>query len=196
LIFERYLELGSIGLLIEDLDRRGIRTKRRFSSNGRPLGGIRFGVGPLAHLLRNRFYIGEVVYRDGVYAGEHDAIVDRDLFDAVQAKLAAGAVARRVRLRGTRTLLAGRIFDDHGSRMTPTHSNKNGVRYRYYVSHVLLQKQPSRAGSVPRVPAPEIEALIVNTLRDRLGDAVAEPVSDRELVEATCRPHRRQARCY
>jgi hypothetical protein len=67
--------------------------------------------------------------------------------------------------------------------MTPTHANKNGVRYRYYVSHALLQKQPSRAGSVPRVPAPEIEALIVNTLRDRLGDAVAEPVSDRELVE-------------
>ena len=112
LIFERYLELGSIGLLIEDLDRRGIRTKRRLSSTGRPFGGIRFGVGPLAHLLRNRFYLGEVVYRGGVHVGEHDAIVDRDLFDAVQAKLAAGAAARRVRLRGSRALLAGRIFDE------------------------------------------------------------------------------------
>ena len=57
LIFQRYLELGSIGRLIEDLDRRGIRTKRRLSSTGRPFGGIRFGVGPLAHLLRNRFYL-------------------------------------------------------------------------------------------------------------------------------------------
>jgi site-specific DNA recombinase len=85
LIFECYLELGSIGLLIEDLDRRGIRTKRRLSSTGRPLGGIRFGVSPLAHLLRNRFYIGEVVYRGAAHVGEHGAIVDRDLFDAVQA---------------------------------------------------------------------------------------------------------------
>ncbi|MGZ9103757.1 MAG: recombinase family protein, partial [Rhodoplanes sp.] len=187
LIFERYLALGSIGVLIEDLDRSGIRTKRRLSSTGRPLGGIRFGVGPLAHLLRNRFYVGEVVYRGHVHVGEHDAIVDRDLFEAVQAKLAAGAAARRVRLRGSRALLAGRIFDDRGNRMTPTHANKNGVRYRYYVSHALLQKRNAQAGSVPRVPAPEIEALIVNTLRDRLGsiaeDATPEPGGDRDLIE-------------
>ena len=187
LIFERYLELGSIGLLIEDLDRRGIRTKRRLSSTGRPLGGIRFGVGPLAHLLRNRFYIGEVVYRGGIHVGEHDAIVDRDLFDAVQAKLAAGATARRIRLRGSRAFLAGRIFDDRGNRMTPTHANKNGVRYRYYVSHALLQKRNAQAGSVPRVPAPEMEALIVNTLRDHFGsiaeDAAPEPGGDRDLIE-------------
>ncbi|MGZ9089922.1 MAG: recombinase family protein, partial [Rhodoplanes sp.] len=187
LIFERYLALGSIGVLIEDLDRSGIRTKRRLSSTGRPLGGIRFGVGPLAHLLRNRFYVGEVVYRGHVHVGEQDAIVDRDLFEAIQAKLAAGAAARRVRLRGSRALLAGRIFDDRGNRMTPTHANKNGVRYRYYVSHALLQKRNAQAGSVPRVPAPEIEALIVNTLRDRLGsiaeDATPEPGGDRDLIE-------------
>ena len=113
--------------------------------------------------------------------------MDRDLFDAVQAKLAAGATARRVRLRGWRALLAGRIFDDRGNRMTQTHANKNGVRYRYYVSHALLQKRNAQAGSVPRVPAPEIEALIVNTLRDHFGsiaeDAAPEPGGDRDLIE-------------
>jgi len=115
--------------------------------------------------------------------GEHDAIVDRELFDSVQAKLAAGAAARRVRL--PRALLAGRIFDDRGNRMTPTHANKNGVRYRYYVSHALLQKQQTQVGSVPRVPAPEIQALIVNALHDHLGliadDAPGAPADDRDL---------------
>jgi site-specific DNA recombinase len=88
-IFWRYLDLGSMGALIEDLDRRGIRTKVVARLNCRVRGGIRFGVGPLAHLLKNRFYLSEVVYRGEVHAGEHEPILDRDLFEAVQAKLAA-----------------------------------------------------------------------------------------------------------
>src|SRR3974390_2892387 len=62
-IFARYLELGSVGALAEDLNRRGIRSKPRRLSTGRIIGGGRFGVGALAHFLNNRFYIGEVVYR-------------------------------------------------------------------------------------------------------------------------------------
>src|SRR5262249_41539001 len=62
-IFRRYLDLGTMGALVEDLDRRGIRTKAVARQNGSVRGGIRFGVGPLAHLLKNRFYIGQVVYR-------------------------------------------------------------------------------------------------------------------------------------
>src|SRR5947207_3511922 len=88
-IFARYLELGSIRALAEDLDRRGIRSKPRRLSNGRTVGGGRFGVGALAHLLKNRFYIGELVYRGQVHRGEHEAILDPALFEAVQAKLAA-----------------------------------------------------------------------------------------------------------
>jgi site-specific DNA recombinase len=65
-IFARYLALGSIGALIEDLDRQGIRTKANGRTDGRLRGGIRFGVGSLGHLLKNRFYIGEVVYRGEV----------------------------------------------------------------------------------------------------------------------------------
>ena len=89
------VELGSMGALIEDLDRRGICTKAVVRLDGRVRGGIRFGVGPLAHLLKNRFYIGEVVYRGEVHAGEREPILDRDLFEAVQAKLAANAVDAR-----------------------------------------------------------------------------------------------------
>jgi DNA invertase Pin-like site-specific DNA recombinase len=98
LIFRRYFELGSMGTLMEELDRQGIRTKANRLADSRVRGGIRFGVGPLAHVLKNRFYIGEVVYRGEVHRGEHEPILARDLFDAVQAKLATNAVARRVRL--------------------------------------------------------------------------------------------------
>jgi site-specific DNA recombinase len=168
LIFGRYLEVGSIRTLVQELDRRGIRTKRQVGGNGQSRGGIRFGVGPLAHLLRNRFYIGEVVYRGKVHPGEHEPIVGQAVFEAVQAKLAASATARQLRLKGSPAILAGRIFDDRGNRMTPTHTNKRGARYRYYVSHVLLQKRNDEAGSVSRVPAPEIETLVViKALRDR-----------------------------
>src|SRR5207237_2237206 len=79
-IFARYLELGSVRLLAEDLDRRGIRSKPRRLSTGRTVGGARFGVGALAHLLKNRFYIGEVVYRGEVHRGEPDPILGTSLF--------------------------------------------------------------------------------------------------------------------
>jgi site-specific DNA recombinase len=184
IIFRRYLDLGSMGALIEDLDRRGIRTKAVSRLSGRVRGGIRFGVGPLAHLLKNRFYLGEVVYRGEVHAGEHDAILDRDLFHAVQAKIAANAVARKIRLRGSPSILAGRIYDDRGNRMSPTHSNKLGVRYRYYVSHALLQNRKQEAASVARVPAPEIEQLVLDGVRAQLRlMELPAAAADRDLIE-------------
>jgi hypothetical protein len=91
-IFARYLELGSIGALIEDLDRRDVRTKTTRLVGGRVRGGIRFGTGALAHLLKNRFYIGEIAYRSAIHAGGHHAIIERELFEAVQAKSAENAV--------------------------------------------------------------------------------------------------------
>src|SRR6266511_609742 len=141
-IFARYLQLGSVRVLAEDIDRRGIRSKPRRLSDGRTIGGGRFGVGALAHLLRNRFYIGEVVYRGAVHRGEHEPILDSALFAAVQGKLAAQAVARLCRLRGPSALLTGRLFDAYGNRMSPTHANKGGARYRYYISQAVLQKKP------------------------------------------------------
>ena len=132
------------------------------------IGGGAFGVGALAYLLKNRFYIGEVVYRGEVHRGDHAPILDRALFEAVQAKLAAQAVARRCRLRGSPALLSGRLFDDRGNRMSPSHTNKAGARYRYYVSQAVLQKKPQAAGSIGRVPAAEVEALVMTALRNHL----------------------------
>jgi site-specific DNA recombinase len=154
---------------------------------GRTIGGGSFGVGALAYLLKNRFYIGEVVYRGEVHRGDHEPILDRHLFEAVQAKLAAQAVERRCRLRASSALLTGRLFDDRGNRMSPSHSNKGGARYRYYVSQAVLQKKPPAAGSIGRVPAAEIEALVITALRNHLQangtEAQSVPDNERELIE-------------
>jgi site-specific DNA recombinase len=186
-IFTSYLRLGSMGALIEDLDRRGIRTKANGLANGSVRGGIRFGVGSLAHLLKNRFYIGEVVYRGATHRGEHEPILDRELFEAVQAKLVANTVTRQVRLKGSPAILTGRIFDDRGNRMSPSHSNKLGVRYRYYVSHAILQQRKAEAGSIARVPAAEIEKLVLDGIRKHLastGEAKHSiSLADRDLIE-------------
>jgi site-specific DNA recombinase len=87
-IFRRYLELGSIGLLLADLRDRGIVTKVRQLSDGQTIGGIPFTRGPPAYLLRNRFYIGEVIFKGQISPAEHPPILDRGLFEAVQQRLA------------------------------------------------------------------------------------------------------------
>jgi DNA invertase Pin-like site-specific DNA recombinase len=186
-IFRRYLDIGSIRDLVEDLDRKGIRTRCQTLATGKVRGGIRFGVGTLAGLLRNRFYVGDVAYKGKVHRGEQEPIVDRALFDAVQAKLAEGANFRQIRLRGAPSILTGRIFDQHGNRMTPTHTNKKGARYRYYVSHMALQKRADKAKSVLRVSAPEIECKIVEMVRTHLKAQKLPqgsiPNDDRSLIE-------------
>src|SRR5262249_10004762 len=86
-IFRRYLELSSLNLLLADPRTRGVKTKVRPLATGRTIGGIPFTRGSLAAFLRNRFYIGEVRYKGDVFPGEQPAILDRAMFEAVQAKL-------------------------------------------------------------------------------------------------------------
>jgi site-specific DNA recombinase len=170
-IFRSYLRLGSLGLLMIDLRKQGIVTKVRTLKSGATVGGISFTRGPLAHLLRNRFYIGEVIFKGEVLPGEQAAIVDRGLFDAVQAKLTKQLNRHKIARVKSEAVLAGRIFDDRGNRMTPSHVRKRGIKYRYYLSSALLQGQPERAGAVSRIPAAEIEALVMRSVRDHLNQS-------------------------
>src|SRR5213078_4095279 len=131
---------------------------------GATVGGIPFTRGPLAHLLRNRFYIGEVVFKGEILAGEQPGIINRDLFDAVQARLSEQVNNHKTARLKSEALLTGRIFDDRGNRMSPSHARKGGIKYRYYLSSALLQGVASGAGSVRRVPAADIEALVVRSV--------------------------------
>ena len=150
-IFRRYLELGSLNLLMQALRQRKVLTKVRRLSSGRAVGGNPLTRGPLAHLLRNRFYIGEVAYRGEVLPGEQPAILDRKLFEAVQRKLDEQRTNHSTKRATSKSLLTGRIFDDRGNRMTPSHARKKGKKYRYYLSSPLIQGQAERAGSVRRI---------------------------------------------
>jgi site-specific DNA recombinase len=179
-IFRSYLKLGSLNRLMADLRKRGIVTKLRTLKTGKTIGGIPFTRGPLAHLLRNRFYVGEVLFKGEVLRGQQPAILDRDLFDAVQARLNGQRTNHTAARAKSEALLIGRIYDDRGSRMSPSHARKQGIRYRYYVSSPLLHGQAERAGAVRRVPAAEVEALVARAVREHLEDS--EQTGDRDLI--------------
>jgi hypothetical protein len=179
-IFRSYLQLGSLNLLMADLRQRGIVTKVRTLKTGDTVGGIPFTRGSLAHLLRNRFYIGEVAFKGEVLKGEQPAILDKDLFAAVQAKLNDQVNNHKAKWTKSEGLLIGRLFDDRGNRMSPSHARKGHVKYRYYLSSALFQGGVERAGSVRRVPATEIEALVIKSVRDHLKPAA--PIDDRGLI--------------
>ena len=180
-IFRSYLKLGSLNLLMADLRKRGIVTKKRRLKSGKTVGGIAFTRGPLAHLLRNRFYIGEVVFKGETLPGEQPAIIDRKLFDAVQTKLDRQLRSYKQRRSRSEAILTGRLFDDHGQPMTPTHTHKGAIKYRYYISRALVEGRPEQAGSISRIPAPEIEALVTKSVRNQIGAAV--DVDDKALVQ-------------
>jgi hypothetical protein len=170
LIYRRYLDLGGVNALVRDLRERNIRTKARLLATGATRGGVLFGRGSLFYLLRNRFYVGEVKYKDEILPGEQPAIMDRELFDAVQQKLTEQWSTRSTTRNASDCLLTGLLFDDAGHRMVPTHATKAGVRYRYYVSlpHLHGEAKTASVGSVSRVPATDIEDIIVNSLNESL----------------------------
>ena len=186
-IFRRYLDLGSLNLLLTDLRRTGIKTKLRPLSNGRTIGGIPFTRGSLAAFLRNRFYIGEVRYKGEVFPGEQTAILDRALFEAVQTKLDRQRTNHAKARQQSQSLLMGRIFDERGNRMTPSYAVKNAVRYRYYISAALIQGQPDKAAKLNRVPATEIEKLILSAVRKHLAGNRTTKWKQRALTHSTTR---------
>ena len=170
-IFRRYAELGSVRLLKQELDARGIKSKSWTSTSGRLIGGKSFSRGALYLMLQNRTYRGEIVHKGQSYPGEHAPIVDQPLWDAVHSQLADNTAERS---SGTRTrqpsLLAGLLFDPDGNPMTPTHAIKKGTRYRYYVSRPLITKDQSERSPGLRIPAAEIEQLVTNRMRQWLLD--------------------------
>jgi site-specific DNA recombinase len=164
-IFKLYLELKSFSKLVAELDRRGIVTKRRTTKVAKYNGGISFGYGPLAYFLKNRVYVGEVHHGGKWFKGEHEAIIDRQTFESVQALLKSNATGRKTKRSESGALLQGKLFDDKGNLMSPSFSIKNGVRYRFYVSSALLRGRKQAAGAVGRVSATKVESSVLAALQ-------------------------------
>lgn len=176
LIFERYRELGTIQALVADLASRGVVSKRRVMRNGRQVGGEPYRPGAITHLLRNVLYTGRVSHHGKIYAGVHDAIIDRDVWEASQTLLNRSMPRPRT---GHVALLGGMIEDAFGRPMTSAHSNKGERRYLYYVSRPderqLEETWRLPAGDLDTIVSANILALLRDPLRlgAELGDAAA-----------------------
>ncbi|HJU84180.1 MAG TPA: recombinase family protein [Holophagaceae bacterium] len=161
-IFSRYLELKCVRSLKAELDRRGLRSKVRVSRDGNQSGGQSFGRGALYRILRNPIYLGEVRHREASYAGEHGAIVTREVWDAAQEVLAEN-LRRRDRGEGLKSpsLLAGLVVDEHGGRLVPSHTKRHQRRYRYYT---LRTREGTSKGGLS-IPAHDLEVAVGTRLK-------------------------------
>jgi len=171
LIFERYLRLGSVRLLKEELSRDGIVSKVRVSKKGSQSGGQPFGRGALYELLANPIYLGEIRHRRVRHPGQHQAIVDKVIWEQVQERLRKQAVHhRRLDAKGVSSPLAGKLFDENGEPLYACGANKGGRRYRYYVSRKVVQGSPEKTKNGWRLPALGIERAVASASRQMLGD--------------------------
>lgn len=169
-IFNRYLELGSVESLMEDLKNKGVGTKLRTSKRGKGIGGNPYSRGALYHLLRNPVFIGKTKHKDKIYDGLHEPIIAHDIWNQVQTKLAEQSVSSRG-LKKTKSegyLLKGKIFDASGNRYSPCFTNKNGVRYTYYVSQAVVQFKSVPVDNLARLPAYEFEVAVEKAVRKHL----------------------------
>ena len=170
-IFRRYVQLRSVRALQAELDAAGIRSKQRILANGTPYGGQKLSRGALYLMLQNRIYRGEITHKGNAYPGEHPALVDKVLWDQVQAILAENRVNREVGSYAKQpSLLAGLAFDETGERLTPSHAVKKGTRYRYYVSRSLIIGTAKDRSKGRRIPAANLESLVITRLRTFLSD--------------------------
>ena len=170
-IFRRYVELKSVRALQAELDVAGIRSKRRILVDGTPFGGQKLSRGALYLMLQNRIYRGEITHKENAYPAEHQPIVDEVLWDQVQAILAENRVDRATGVDAKQpSLLAGLIFDESGERLTPSHAVKNGTRYRYYVSRSLIVRIAKDKSTGRRIPAANLETLVITKLKSFLAD--------------------------
>jgi site-specific DNA recombinase len=168
-IFRQYLQLGTVAKLTVALEAEGYRTKRYTSTSGRAFGDRTFSRGHLYRILSNRIYLGEIAHKDTSYPGEHRAIVEPTLWDRVHALLAANHHAFRTDERvASPALLKGLIFDGAGNRMSPSHAVNQGQRYCYYVSQAVMQGRAQEAGSIARLPARELEHVVMDAVFDML----------------------------
>ena len=198
-IYETYLRLGNVRLLKADLNRRGLVTPRRTSRRQGQSGGLSFSRGHLYRILSNPVYIGKVAHRELTHEGQHPAIIDEGLWDAVQAQLTANRQGEKSRVSASEPgLLAGLVFDGDGERLTSVQSKKKAAanldhdtsqnqsargvasnssrRYRYYVSQRLLQGGRDSAPEALRIPAQELEQTVLNRISNFL-------INESELFE-------------
>jgi len=193
-IFRAYLEQGCVSKLQIYLDEQGIKSKKRLSKTGNVTGDNVFSRGALYLMLQNRVYLGEITHKEQSYAGQQPAIIDQELWNKVQAQLKENMQSEdRKANRSGKSILVGLLYDSEGNRFTPSYAKKKGRRYRYYVSRALLKLSRSEQPGPTRLPAGEIEELVISQIRnllrsqqrllDFLGEYADTPGRSQQLLE-------------
>jgi site-specific DNA recombinase len=189
-VFELYLDEGNVPALLERLVRERIKTPERVSTKGKRSGGLWFTRGHVYKLLSNPLYIGQIAHKGIAHPGQHVAIVDRKVWDAVQKRLAKNTQGERTRRRRadpSAPLLAGLLCSGAGNPVIPMHSVKAGRRYDYYVEQLPAVSDTSKPLAHPaigltimphgqnrqailRLPAAEIDRAVTVAVKDLLLD--------------------------
>jgi site-specific DNA recombinase len=157
-IFKRFVQLKSATLLAKELVLAGATNRY----------GHLLDKGVLYRILNNRVYIGDAVHKGVSYPGEHQAIIDRKLWDQAHAILKQSPRRRAASARAqTPALLKGLLFGPDGAAMSPTHTRKAGRLYRYYISQTVI-KRGTDACPLKQIPAAEIERIVIEQIRSLL----------------------------
>ena len=185
-LFRRYLEVGSVVRLKAALDAENVRLPVREVGTGRTTGGGLISRGHLYWILSNPIYVGQLRHKGQIHNGLHVAIVDQETWDRVQRRLEQQTQPRANPRPNSESFLVGKLYDDRGNRMGPSHAAKGGQRWRYYISRAILTGRKSDAGSVVRVPAAQIEKQVFNAVKHALAsNRLIDKSGERSRVNPT-----------
>jgi site-specific DNA recombinase len=166
-IFQLYLELGCARRVKEAADRQALVSKYRRFESGKTFGGVAFTRGRIYHLLANPVYVGEIRHKRRSYPGQHPAIIDRATFEAAKLKLKANASRVKAQTSATsHSPLVGKLTDETGDRLKPSHAVRRGKRYCYYVSRRLVAGRGKSDSRGWRLPAAALEGAVARLIID------------------------------
>ncbi len=162
LIFKKFVETQSMSRTAEYINERGYKTKLLVFSTGKTKGGKPFTKQIIYSILNNRLYLGEISYKGENYLGQHEAIIDKALWDEVRKIKNISprfrAASRKIQ---TDALLVGLLKCTCCNRaMVPTSSNKNNKTYRYYTSTKAVKESYKRC-EIGSIPAGELEEIVL-----------------------------------
>lgn len=168
-IFALYDDLGCLNAVMRRANEMGLRSKLHRFRTGRVQGGNAFSRGQIYTLLRNPIYLGKIRHKTRVWDGQHEPIIDEVIWERVQAKLQAASARPRGRKAAplqfgatSAAPLTGKLRDETGDRLTPTHTRRHGRQIRYYVSNRLISGGTDPRGW--RLPAPALELEVANAI--------------------------------
>ncbi len=181
-LYDLYQQHQNLREVTDQAKKLELRTRTRPRSNGRISGGLPFSRGHIHHILTNPIYAGRIRHKSEVYDGKHPAIIDPSRFDKVRGLLTTNSNKTRGKATyGLRSPLVGKLFDETGDNLTPSHTQKYGRRLRYYISKRLTTGRREDHPDTWRLPAEALEHQLAQVVAQKLSDPTAATNLTRDL---------------